>query len=46
MSCLGEPVPRDRWDRKSLDEGAHYEGERWEEVRAAENHATGYMYQV
>ena len=29
-------VPRDRWDRKSLDEGAHYGGERWEEVRVAE----------
>ena len=23
-------------DRKSLDEGAHYGGERWEEVRVAE----------
>ena len=29
-------VPRDRWDRKSLDEGAHYGGKRWEEVRVAE----------
>ena len=32
-------VPRDRWDRKSLDEGAHYGGKRWEEVRVAEYRA-------
>ena len=35
---------RNWWDRKSLDEGAHYGGERWEEVRAAEYHVTGNMY--
>ena len=29
-------VPRDRWDRKSLDEGAHYLGKRWQGVRVAE----------
>ena len=42
-------VPRDQWergDRKSLDEGAHYGGERWEEVRVAEYQVPGTEYGV
>ena len=33
-------------DRKSLDEGAHYGGERWEEVRVAEYQVPGTEYGV
>ena len=33
-------------DRKSLDEGAHYGGERWEEVRVAEYQVLSTEYRV